>query len=144
MTDLTESLSHAALGALESSRTAYTRYLHLLDAQRAALRSGDPALLSALAAEATTLLSRLERSTRLPPELGQHLHRAAGPRADAVRGALAALRQDAEAARAGIQELSGRLDLRRRALLGALAELSGGGHPSRPPHPAPSELDTTG
>lgn len=144
MTDLPDSLARVSRQALESSRTAYARYLHLLDAQRAALRAGDDTMLSALAAEATAVLERLDHGHRLPPELGECLHHATGPRAREVRGLMAALRLEAETASASVQEFTGQLEARRRSLLGALAELSGGGSPFRPPRPAPAALDTTG
>lgn len=144
MSDLPATLSDTTVRALDASRTAYARYRHLLDAQRAALRSEDLDLVAALADEATAVLGALERETRLPPELGQHLPGAAGPRAHEVRTLVAALGLEVEAARAGIGEFTTRLELRRRALLGAMADLSGGGSPFRPPRPAPSALDATG
>ncbi len=144
MSDLPAALSDTAVRALDASRAAYARYLHLLDAQRAAIRSDDLDLLATLADEASAVLSTLERETRLPPELGQHLAGAAGPRAHAVRTLMASLGGEVETARAGIGEFTTHLEARRRALLGALADLSGGGSPFRPPRPAPAALDATG
>jgi len=144
VTDLAESLYRSAMPGLEATRTTYARYLQLLDAQRAALRADDLHLLSALALEGSGLLARLERETRIPPELGQHLHVSDGLRAGAVRGVMAAVRGEAEAAQAGVQEVTVQLELRRRSVLGALAELSGGGSPYHPPRLPPAELDATG
>lgn len=144
MTDLSESLFTAAARALESIRAACARHLDLLEAQRAALRAEDGGLLAALAEEASACLGSLERGARLPPELGQLLPGASGPRASELRRQLAAARLEAEAAEAAIRAFTGPLALRRRAILGALTELSGGGCPRRPPRPAPAELDATG
>jgi hypothetical protein len=144
VSDLPAALSDAAVRALDASRSAYTRYLDLLDAQRAALRSGDLHLLATLADEATAVLGTLEREARVPPELDQQLPAASGPRASAVRTLMADLRLEVETARAGIGEFTSHLEPRRRALLGALAELSGGGSPYRHPRPDPAAVDRTG
>ncbi len=143
MTDLPDSLFGTAMRALQASRLAYAHYLHVLDAQRAAMRADDASLLSALAAEGSVILTTLDRGFRIPPELGQHLHRADGPRARAVRDAMAAVQREAETAKGGIDQFTFQLENRRRSLLGALAELTGGS-PYRPPRPPPTELDTTG
>lgn len=144
MTDLSESLYRTALGALESRRSACAGYLLLQDAQRAALRADDHHLLAELALEASALLTTLERETRIPPELDQCLAGATGPRAGTVREVMAAVQAEAQAAQAGIRELTHHLEQRRRSLLGALADLSGVGSPYHPPRLPPAALDATG
>jgi hypothetical protein len=130
VSDLPVALHERAARALVGSRVSYARYLHLLEAQRAALRSDDIDLLATLAAEGVALLGDLERSLQLPADLVSALTDSEGPLRDDVERLLETVQLEVAAAHAEIRRFATALEARKTVVMAALATL-------RPPDSTP-------
>ncbi len=123
MSDLPDELHRRAARALVTSRVTYARYLHLLEAQEAALRADDIDLLAQLASEGVARLGELEQSIQLPPDLIDALAQTAGPRRDDVGHLLEAVQAEVAMAHGEFRRFASALEARKESMLGSLERL---------------------
>lgn len=146
MPDLEPDVHSELVRGLTALRDAYGRYLHVVDAQRAALHQNNHRVVRTLGERLDGVIREIRNEERriVPSHAIVVDGSTDGPLAQEVRDLMTATAADAATARASVQELTRRLTARRDELARALDRLELPAHPLAAPTPRPTVLDAAG